>query len=1060
MRRAVALLVVALATAAALPAAAGADSPAAWRLDVLANTTAAPGATLTFYVQAANTGDTAASGASDPIVVSGTLPSGLTALGGSGGNWDCSATVPGSQEFSCSDAVDTVGAQGFTTLTLQASVGSGAVLGSTLTSSFAVTGGGAVDGAAASTVDPVRVQAAPPGFGVAAFDGTVSADAAGTPYTQAGGHPYSATVSIDFDTLNDPAPLRGDLWPVEPVKDVLADLPPGLVGNPTAAAQCTAAELASGGVLARTQCPPDSQVGTALVRLNGHTARDVLGPLPVFNLVPPPGVPARFGFNVAGTIVTLDGELRSGGDYGLSVRARDVPQGLAIAGTTLTFWGTPADPAHTPQRACQGQLAPWAGGPTCPSGDAAQAFLRNPTSCTAPGVGLTVGVQIDSWVRPGVWSPASFVSHVPLGYPFPPADWGAQQGTTGCDAVPFDPGLSVAPDSSTAGAPSGYAFELTLPQSSAPGPVGESDLRQAVVALPAGVRVNPSAADGLQGCSPEQVDLRSADDPSCPDGSRVGSLTVTTPLLPEPLTGSVYLASPNANPFGTLLAVYLVAKGPGLIVKLAGRVESDPLSGQVTATFDDVPQLPFSSVRLAFDGGARAVLVNPPWCGTYAASAVLTSWSGAVRSVSAPFSIGSGFAGPGSACPVDGARPFAPGFSAGVESNGAGRSSPFHVRLTRGDADEELGGLTVRLPQGLLGHLADVVLCSPVDAARGTCPSGSLIGSVVAGAGAGPLPFYLSGGRVYVTGPYGGAPFGLSVVVPAVAGPFDLGTVVVRAAVFVDRTTAALRVVTDPLPRELDGIPLQLRDVRVAVDRPGFMLNPTSCAAKIVRAVVTSVPGRVVGISERFAAAECRELPFHPRLRLYVGARGHTHVGDSVPLTAVLTQAPGEAGISRVSVTLPSYLSARLPVVEAACTQAQFDLGHCEQARTGSAVATSPLLRDPLQGGIYLVRRSGQPLPNIVIALRGQVAVDLVGRVSIPGGTHLAATFAAVPDVPIRRVVLRFVGSGPHGVVGAGGSLCTRAVRAARATVALTAQNARTSNTAEPSAIRGCPAAR
>jgi len=1056
VRRAALLALGALALAAALPPAARADAPpAAWRIDALTDTTAAPGATTTFYVQVTNTGGTPASGADEAIVVSGALPAGLTAVSGSGrGAWDCSATVPGSQAFSCQDAVDTIAAQGFTTLTLQARVDGGATPGAVLAGSFAVSGGGADAGAAASTAAPLTVAAAPPGFGIAAFDGTVSADAAGTPETQAGGHPYSATVSLDFDTLTDPAPLRGDLWPVEPVKDVLADLPPGLVGNPTAAVQCTTAQLASGGVLARTQCPADAQVGTALVRLNGHLARDVLGPLPVYNLVPPPDVPARFGFNVAGTVVTLDGELRSGGDYGLSVRARDVPQGLAIAGTTLTFWGVPADPAHDAQRACPGQLAPSAGGPTCPAGATPQAFLRNPTSCTAPGVGLAVGVQVDSWAHPGVWQAASFTSHLPPGYPLPRGEWGPQQGTTGCDAVPFAPGLSVTPDSSVAGAPSGYAFTLSLPQDSAPGTVGEGDLRRAVIALPAGLRVNPSAADGLAGCSPEQAALSSAAEPTCPDASRVGSLTVSTPLLAAPLTGSVYLASPHVNPFGTLLAVYLVARGPGLIVKLAGRVDADPLSGQLTATFDDVPQLPFSSVRVAFDGGPRAVLTNPSWCGTYAASAELTSWSGAVASVSAPFAVGSGFGGPGTACPAAGARPFAPGFAAGVESNGAGRSSPFHLRLTRSDADEELGGLTVRLPRGLLGHLADVVLCSEGDAARGTCPAGSLIGSVVAGAGAGPLPFYISGGRVYVTGPYAGAPFGLSVAVPAVAGPFDLGTVVVRAAVFVDRQTAALRVVTDPLPRVLDGIPLQLRDMRVAVDRPGFMLNPTSCAAKTVRAVVTSVPGRVVGISERFAAAECRSLPFAPRLRLYVGARGHVSARDATPLTAVLTQAPGEAGIARVSVTLPGYLSARLPVVEAACTQAQFDAGHCEQARIGSAVATTPLLRDPLQGGVYLVRAAGRALPNIVVALRGQVAVDLVGRVAIPGGTRLAATFPAVPDVPVRRFVLRF-GAGRRGVMGLSTALCGRSARAPAA-VRMTGQNGWVLAAGVRAGVRGC----
>jgi len=1055
---AAALLALALALALPLPApapAAAAPPPApAWRLDVVSDTTAAPGAVHTFYVQIANVGTAPASGASDPIVISGTLPSGLTAIGGSGRGWDCSATVAGGQTFSCANAVGTIAPGGFSVLTLRAQVGSGAA--GVLTSSFDVSGGGAPApaGPGASTVDPVRIADTPPGFGIAAFDGTVTGDAAGTPYTQAGGHPYAATVSIDFNTLNDPAPLRGDVWPAEPVKDILADLPPGLVGNPTAADQCTAAQLASGGVQGRPTCPAASQVGTALVRLNGDGARDVFGPLAIYDMVPPPDVPARFGFNVAGTVVTFDGELRSGGDYGLSVRARDVPQGLAIAGATLTFWGVPADPAHDPERACPGLAAPWQGGPPCGNGEQLRAFLRNPTACAGTGAGLAVGVQVDSWAHPGAWVTGSFTSHLPPGYPYPPEAWGPPQGVTGCDAVPFDPGLTVSPDSNVAGAPSGYGFTVTLPQDSDPSVVGEGDLRRAVVRLPAGVRVNPSAADGLLGCSLAQVALSSAADVTCPDGSRVGSVTVVTPLLGVPLTGSVYLAAPGAgaNPFDSLLAVYLVARGPGLIVKLAGRVDADPLSGQLTATFDDVPQLPFSSVAIAFDGGPRAVLVNPPLCGAYAVDAELTSWSGAVREVSGPFGISAG------CVPVGGVRPFAPGFVAGVESNGAGRSSPFHLQVTRGDGDEELGALTVRLPQGLLGRVADVALCSPVDALARTCPAGSLIGHVVAGAGAGPLPFYLSGGRVYLTGPYRGAPFGLSVVVPAVAGPFDLGTVVVRAVVFVNRHTAALRVVTDPLPRVLQGIPLQLRDLRVAIDRPGFMLNPTSCAPKHSRAVLESVSGRVVGVSSPFAVAECRDLSFAPRLRLYVGARGHTHVGDSVPLTAVLTQRPGEAGIRSVSVTLPIGLSARLPVVNAACTPAQFDAGQCEQARVGSAVAVTPLLRDPLRGGAYLVKHPGRPLPDLIVALRGSVSVDLVGRVAIPGGTHLEATFAAVPDVPLRRFVLR-LGMGARGVVGLGRPLCATR-RPGPATVALRAQRGGLMTAQLPLVVRGCGRAR
>ena len=1044
---------IALALALLLVGAGSASAAPAWRLDVQADTGAAPGSTLTYVVQIANVGDAAADPLNHPLTFTATLPSGVTALGGltAAGpdptlGWDCSSLVVGAQSLTCENRSvrGAIGAAGFMTLTLEVVVAGDAA--GVVTSAFTLSGGEA-SAPTASTVEPTTVTTEPPSFGVAAFDGTVL-DAFGAPYRQAGGHPFAATVSLDFNTTTNPHPLKGRLWPVEPVKNVLVDLPPGLVGDPTAAETCTADELAAGELLARTECPASSQVGTALVRLNAVNGRAVFGPLPVFNMVPPPDVPARFGFNVSGTVVTLDGALRSDGDYGLSVRVRDVPQGLAIAGTTLTFWGVPADPVHDPERACPGQTAPWQpGGRPCQSGGARKAFLRNPTSCTPDDVGLPVDVALDSWVRPGEWKRARFVSHLPRGYPWAPADWGREAGTTGCEAVPFEPGLAVTPASRAAGVPSGYLFELTLPQSDSPELVGQGDVRRAMVRLPAGLRVNPSAADGLAGCAPAQVALGSLAEPSCPDGSRVGEVTIVTPLLDAPLTGSIFLAEPRVNPFGSLLAVYVVARGPGLIVKLPGQVESDPLSGQLTAVFDELPQLPFSSVRLAFGGGPRAVLVNPPACGSYAAAGELTSWSGAVRAVGSSFSVEE-------RCFGVGARPFAVGFAAGVESPVAGGSSPFHLRVTREDADEELRRVTLRLPSGLLGRLADVVLCSAGDADAGTCPQASLIGHVIAGAGAGPLPFWVRGGRVYVTGPYGGAPFGLSVVMPAVAGPFDLGLVVVRAAVFVDRRRATLRAVTEPLPAVLEGIPLQLRDVRVAVDRPGFMVLPTGCGEKRVRGVVESVAGRVVGVGARFQVGDCGRLPFRPRLRLLVGSRGHTRVRSSTPLTAVLTQRPGEAGIRRVTVTLPRGVSAQLPVIEDACSPEEFAGARCEVARVGTAVAVTPLLRDPLRGGAYLVRRPGQPLPDLVVALRGQVSVDLVGRVAIPGGTRLSATFAGVPDVPIRRFVLRFH-AGPRGVVGLGRGLCgSRPAFAAR--VRLAAQSGATGGDTALIAVRGC----
>jgi hypothetical protein len=1050
--------------ACAVPASAAPATAPAWRLDVQADTTAVPGGTLTYVVQMANVGTAAVDPVGHPLTFTAQLPTGVTALGvltapGGGplanAGWDCSSLVVGAQSLTCTNSSPplppleamALPPADFATLTLDVAVAGDAA--GVVTSEFSLTGGDASE-PSASTVEPTTITAEPPGFGVAAFDGTV-VDPAGMPFRQAGGHPFAATVSLDFNTTTDPAPLKGRLWPVEPVKDVLVDLPPGLVGDPTAVETCTADQLAAGGLRARTECPASSQVGVALVRVNAVNARSVLGPLPVFNMVPPPGVPARFGFNVAGTVVTLDGELRSGSDYGLSVRVRNVPQALAVAGTTLTFWGVPADPIHDPERACPGEIAPWQpDGRACGSGGALKAFLRNPTSCTPEGVGLPVDLSLDSWVHPGAWQTARFVSHLPRGYPWAPADWGPRDGTTGCEAVPFQPGLSVTPDSRAAGVPSGYAFELTLPQSARPEPVGQGDVRRAVVRLPEGVRVNPAAADGLAGCSPLQVGLRTVEEAACPDGSRVGTVTIDTPLLNAPLTGSIYLAGPHDNPFDSLLAVYLVARGPGLIVKLAGRVETDALSGRLTAVFDELPQLPFSSVRLSFDGGPRAVLVNPPLCGSYDVSGELTSWSGAVRAVGSSFVVDGG-------CFAAGARPFAPGFAAGVESPVAGGSSPFYLRVTREDADEELRRVTVRLPRGLLGRLADVVLCSAADAAAGTCPEASLIGHVVAGAGAGPLPFYIGGGRVYVTGPYGGAPFGLSVVVPAVAGPFDLGIVVVRAAVFVDRRTAALRAVTDPLPRVLEGIPLQLRDVRVAVDRPGFMVSPTGCGPKQVRGVVEPVAGRVAGVSSHFQVGECTALPFHPRLRLFVGSRGHTRAQSSTPLTAVLTQQPGEAGIARVSVTLPTVLSAQLPVIDDACTPEAFAGGRCESARVATAVATTPLLRDPLRGSAYLVRRPGQVLPDLVVALRGQVDVDLVGRVAIPGGRHLSATFGQVPDVPIRRFALRFQ-AGPRGVVGLAHGLCGRgrANAPAAASIRIVSQSGTVRALRSTLAIRGC----
>jgi len=1080
LRRRLSLLTALVLAGMLIVYAAPAHAAQAWRIDAFSDTTIARGGTMQYLVQMSNVGDADMDGSE--IDVTGTLPPGLTAVDArlvldadpSESNFvSCTAgdglsPIAGASDFKCVDTTPLQAPRTFSTFSFQLlylTVQADPSASGTLLSSFAVSGGGA---ASASTVDPVRVSDAVPPFGLAAADGEVL-DGSGAVDTQAGGHPASATVSFDLNTFFNPLGLGGTGWPVGPVKDVVTDLPPGFIGYPAAADQCTGAELAAGNTA--TLCPPTSQVGTAMVHMNDRPlGPPIYGPIPVFNMVPPPNAPARFGFNIAGTVVTLDGGLSLSGQapgsdpggsdnnrvYRISVTASNLSEAVPIAGSQVTLWGVPSDPSHDSERACPGTNVniPSRGGPTCPSGAPPLAFLRNPTSCTDPGVGLTTLLHVDSWLDPGNFQTASFVSHALPGYPLPSSDWGAPEGTTGCDRVPFDPALQGQPQSRTPNSPAGFSFDLTLPQSQDPTTVSESDLRTAVVTLPAGVRVNPSAADGLQACSTADIHLDDTQAPTCPDASKVGTVTITTPLLRTPLSGEIYLAAPHDNPFDNLLSIYLVAHGSGVVIKLAGRVDLDPVTGQITATFDNNPQTPFSDVNLSFDGGPRAQLVTPSQCGDFRTHAVFTGWNGrVVETDTQPFTISGD--GNGAACP---GPTFAPTLSAGTASNSAGSSSSLQLRFTRSDLDQEIAGLTINLPEGLTGKIADVVLCSDTDAAQGTCPDGTKIGDVTAGAGAGTNPFFITNGRAYLTGPYKGAPFGVAIVVPAVAGPFNLGNVVVRSALFVDKHDASVRVVVDPLPTILQGIPLQVRDVRVNVDKPGFFLNPTSCAVKTVSSTLTSTGGLSANVSDRFQAADCASLGFAPRMVLAVGGRGHLHAGASTPLSTRITMPRGDANLRFVRVTLPSTINARLTVINDACTRAEFetDIAKCGHAQAGTAVAVTPLLRDPLRGKVYFVK-NGHPIPDLFIALRGQVAFDLIGRVTIPGGKKLATTFSTAPDVPIRSFTLRLFGDSKNGSVGAAKNLCAASSKTATAALDFIGQNGKVSQLDQRLVIHGCP---
>lgn len=648
---------------------AAAASPA-WRIDALSNTTAAPGGTLDYLVQVTNPGVVDSDGR--PLDLVATLPAGVTAVSTANASADASfscsgpggSVVTGASVVTCAEA-GVVPARDFRTLRLTVAVDQRAA--GPVTSSFQVSGGGL---ASASTVDPTTIALTPPGFGVDAFDAQVM-NSDGGPFTQAAGHPFAVSTAIDLNTITNPDPPFGPLWPVEPVKDVIVDLPPGFVVDPIGTPWCSEVQLANTeGAEPKPLCSPSSQVGTTLVRLNGLPGPVVLGPIPVFRVEAAPDELARYGFNLAGTVVRVDARLRSGSDYGLTLNVADVPQALAVAGLSLTLWGVPSDGSHDEERACPGEPNPWRGGFTCASPEPRRAFLRNPTSCDDESLPTTLNV--DSWTHPGMFESATSFSHLPPAYPSPPTQWGTQVGPTGCDSVPFDATVSAAPASTPqAGQPLALSFDVRLPQSLDPDLLGQADLWWAAMTLPEGARVASVGESGLVGCSAAQIGLQTPAEPTCPDASKIGSATLTTPLLEQPLTGSIYLATPHDNPFGSALAIYLVAERPGMIVKLPWEVQEDPDTGDLAAVSDDFPQLPLSEVQLELSGGPHAWMTLPDMCGTFTTDALAVSWSGLAVASESSFEVNEGAGG--GPCPT---APRAPRPSRSPRSPGAAPASP------------------------------------------------------------------------------------------------------------------------------------------------------------------------------------------------------------------------------------------------------------------------------------------------------------------------------------------------------------------------------------------------
>jgi len=860
------------------------------------------------------------------------------------------------------------------------------------------------------------------------------------PDTQAGSHPYELIVKILAPTteveINEPK--GGGISPTGTIKNLLTELPPGLIGDPTAVPTCTVRKAEE------LQCIGDAQVGLIEVRYGERTEEDAaVAASALYNVIPPQGKAARLaGFVNGSTDGFIDSGVRTGEDYGITSGGFNISGRTNIFGITVRLWGVPADSSHDADRYC---LTPTAVIRGCESTAEKLPFLRNPTSCEGP---LTLRARVDAYQSPGEYAVAETT--------LPPV--------TGCDQLEFDPTIEVHPTSEVADSPTGLHVDLRVPQNEDPEELATPDLRDAVVKLPAGFTLNPSSANGLEACTPGQFGLTTpigvspihttAAPANCPEAAKIGTVEIESSLLDHPLPGGVYVAEPYQNPFGSLLAIYVAVHDleSGVVIKLAGRVDIGP-GGQLTTTFDENPQLPFDSFRLDFFGGDLAALKTPDVCGSYGSTATLTPWSapesGPPVSLTQTHAVNQ--AADGGNCPTAAAdQPNRPRFEAGSESPLAGAFSPFVVRLSRPDGSQQFSSLSVTPPPGLIGSLAGIPYCSDEALAgaagkSGTaereapsCPQASQVGTAVVGAGAGSKPYYASG-NAYLAGPYKGAPLSLAVVTPAVAGPYDLGDVVVRAAIEVNPTTAQISVKSDPIPTELKGIPLDIRSIAVRMDRPHFALNPTNCEEMAVGGSLTTVPGATVPLSNRFKVGSCRKLGFKPKLALRL--KGGTKRAAYPALTATLKARPGDANIKRVSVALPHTEFLAQEHIDTICTRVQYAADACPKGSVyGRARAFSPLLDQPLEGPVYL-RSSNNKLPDLVVALKGQVDVDLAGRIdSVNEG--IRTTFSTVPDVPVRKFVLRMKG-GKKSLLVNSTDICKKVTRA---TVRMRGQNGRSIN--------------
>jgi hypothetical protein len=857
------------------------------------------------------------------------------------------------------------------------------------------------------------------------------------------------------------------------VRETVVELPAGFDASNTAVPTCSNAQLIHFVPTTRYRrlpdCPVASQIGQIELTLNVDGGYERVT-YPLYNMeVSSFGVTAELGFNVGILTQILTVSVRPD-DEGLTVTAPNIARLGEARDVQVTVWGVPAAAEHDAQRGeicvegeevqgrvqgkeCHEELGGEAGAPQ-PANIPVKPFLSNPTSCGM----FTARFKASSWEEAGVVEASDEVG--PIGE---------------CERVPFEPSLEVQPTTRSAESATGLDVSLLVPQAwENPYSVSTANLQGTTVTLPEGVTVNPSAGSGLGACSPAQYASETSSSlpgEGCPAESKIGSIEIETPLLAEKIPGAIYIATPYDNPFGepehpggSLLALYVVAKDParGILIKVAGKITPNPVTGQLVTTFGatpafggfpataGTPQQPFSRFTLKFRPGATAPLVSPAVCGSYAASGVLTPWSGSEpRLVSSlPFETSLGVhEGP---CPSGGVPPFKPQVISGTSNNAAGSYSPFYLQIFRQDGEQELTRFSTTLPPGLTGNLTGIPFCSNGDIeaskhvsgaeeeANPSCPPASEIGHTIVSAGVGSV-LAQTPGKIYLAGPYNGAPLSIVSITSAKVGPFDLGTVVIRFALDINPSTAQVEVSangSDPIPHIIDGIVVHVREIRVYMSREKFILNPTSCTPMQISETIDGAGAdpanpadqTPVNATAPFQAADCSSLKFEPKLT--ITTQGKTSKARGASLTAKLTipNATGtQANISKVKVDLPKQLPSRLTTLQKACTAAQFNANPagCPAASViGYAKAITPILPVPIEGPAYFVSHGGEAFPSLEIVLQGYgITIVLTASTFISKQGITSSTFNTVPDQPVTSFELTLP-EGPYSALAANGNLC------------------------------------